>query len=143
MCTREEDLAEWEAIEKQFGELLLQRNPWAKVEYSTWAFSDWDLLLTKQDESQISFEVKFDRMSSVTGNIAIEISCNGHPSWIMNSSADYFIYYFDSTFYSIARDDLIYAIRDRQTIFWWDWYRAELVLVPKETFISRCAKVWH
>lgn len=143
MCTWEEDLIEWERIEHEFGELLLQRNSWATVEYSTWAFSDYDLILTKQDGNQYSFEVKFDRMCTTTGNIAIEVSCNWHPSGLWNSIADYCIYYINGIFYSINRDDLIDKVYWMKTIMGWDWYRAELVLVPKETFISRCTKVWH
>jgi len=143
MCTREEDLAEWEKIEREFGELLLQRNPWTAVEYSTWAFSDYDLILIKQDRTKYSFEVKYDRMSDITGNIAVEISCNGHPSGITISKADWFAYYFGNNYWLIKWEELRAKIREAKTIMGWDWYRAELVLIPKKTFISRCIKIWH
>lgn len=143
MCTREEDLAEWERIEKEFWELLLQRNPWATVEYSTWAFSDWDLILIKQDNVKYTFEVKYDRMSDMTGNVAVEVSCNWRPSGCNISNADYFCFYLGDSYWLTPRDRLIENIKGMKTIMWWDWYRAELVLIPKETFISRCTKVWH
>ncbi len=52
------------------------------------AFSDWDFCL--DDES---FEVKADRLAHRTGNLVIEHTCNGRPSGIRSTKAEWWCYF--------------------------------------------------
>lgn len=51
------------------------------------------------DGQRITFEVKNDLMAHKTGNVAIEYECRGRASGLATSTADYWIYKFDSTFF--------------------------------------------
>ena len=55
-------------------------------------FKPYDLLLIK-DGVSTTVEVKCDRLAINTGNIAVEVECNGIPSGVEASTADYFVYF--------------------------------------------------
>lgn len=55
-------------------------------------FLPYDLELTKGDITS-KYEVKADRMTIKTGNVAIEYECYDKPSGITTSEADYYAYF--------------------------------------------------
>lgn len=55
-------------------------------------FPYYDVELTK-DNVITKYEVKADRYTYKTGNIAIEFKCNGLPSGISKTHADYYAYF--------------------------------------------------
>ena len=55
-------------------------------------FPYYDVEITK-DNIKTKYEVKADRCAYKTANIAIEFKCNGLPSGISKTQADYYAYY--------------------------------------------------
>jgi hypothetical protein len=55
-------------------------------------FKPYDLIITKSGK-ETKIEVKSDRQAGRTGNMAIEFECNGKPSGISSTEADYYIYF--------------------------------------------------
>jgi hypothetical protein len=81
----------------------------------------WDILLRKGDK-KFYFEVKTDLWeyyNRFTGNIFIEVSCNGNPSGIMNTKSDYFCYYYPSfgELYIVKVEKLINEMRTNGGLF--------------------------
>jgi len=57
---------------------------------------DYDILTSKGDK-MVTFEIKTDEYETYkgeTGNMFLEIKCNGKDSGIRASTADYFVYYY-------------------------------------------------
>lgn len=140
MCNREKDLKEWQDIENLFVSILKQKNQWCSIEQPEWYFKDYDLKLTKANWDVFTFEIKYDRMCTSTGNVAIEVSYNSKPSGVIRSISDYIVYYIDGNFRCIKTEELRNKIKDLKTIRWWDNSLSELVLVKKDIFTSRCIK---
>lgn len=57
-------------------------------------------------ETSQKFEIKYDRVSELTGNIAIEFEYDGKPSGIKTSEADYFIFVTNRKAFIIKTDKL-------------------------------------
>lgn len=81
----------------------------------------WDIKLRK-DGIERTFEIKTDRweiFNYVTNNMFIEANCNGKPSGISATQADYFIYFFPDyeLAYMIKVDNLKKLINERGDIF--------------------------
>lgn len=86
-------------------------------------------------------EVKYDRMSDETGNIAIEKeNTDGSPSGITISKADFWIWAIDKHLYKINKTQLRNLAWNRKyrTVAGGDGLKKRLVLVPKEDFIRYC-----
>ena len=64
-------------------------------------FSDFDI-----ETKYATFEVKYDRMASKTGNVFFEIYCNGEPSGISVTKAHFFTVVVDTTAYTMPTDVL-------------------------------------
>jgi uncharacterized protein (DUF3820 family) len=82
------DLAQGHKYEKRCLDYL----DYDTVEHKQGKFSEYDLTITK-DGKKTTIEVKSDRQASQTGNLAIEYECNGKPSGINKTTADYWIYF--------------------------------------------------
>jgi len=112
------------------------------VEHDTYSFSPplykgWDVATTYQDHT-VKWEVKSDRMACRTGNVAIETQCNGVPSGITSTEADYYAYFVlqpasEATLYMIPTDHLRTMVtKDYRIVRGGDRYASEMVLVPIE-----------
>jgi len=55
-------------------------------------FPYYDIEITKDNETK-KYEVKADRYTYKTGNIAIEYKCNNNPSGISITQSDFYAYY--------------------------------------------------
>lgn len=105
--------------------------------------------------SELTVEVKFDRMGNTTWNIFIEVECNGKPSWINKyESLSVLAYGY------ICEDKLelmlinIEKLREQlytnwfREVKWWDWWRVRWVLVPikylkDNSIISKTISIWQ
>ena len=112
------------------------------VEHDTYSFSPplykgWDVATTYQDHT-VKWEVKSDRMACRTGHVAIETQCNGVPSGITSTEADYYAYFVlqptsEATLYMIPTDHLRTMVtKDYRIVRGGDRYASEMVLVPIE-----------
>jgi len=84
-----------------------------KVEFPEGKFSEYDFIL----DDKIKIEVKSDTTASRTGNLAIEYKCNGKPSGIYATEADYYIYFINyedrDEAYKIPTNELIELCKER------------------------------
>ena len=76
-------------------------------------FSDWDIKIVK-DNIEITYEIKADRLTAISNNIAIEFEHRGNKSGIAVSRAKYWIIFCvdldglgSYNIYKIPRKDLI------------------------------------
>jgi len=140
-----DDLKSWKKTEQEFAKRLidwwLNRLEFAPNEQ----FKDWDIKIEfeKLWRNIIrTFEVKDDMISEKTGNIWFEVRCNGKPSWIYSSKADYIVYRLGDKFYYQDRWELIFLLNDipHTQKLWWDWDRSLLYIVEKK-YLSDLFKV--
>ncbi len=131
------DLERWRKIEKQFAAKLFKWDV-SKIEFApNTQFKDWDLLVTFNKwwgQVTVSYEIKDDMISAQTWNVWFEVRCNGKPSGIYASKADYIVYHLGDKFYYQDRWELIYALNDiphTQTL-WWDGNKSLLYIVNKK-----------
>jgi len=130
-------LEEGEKVQNEFMNLISSVYPDVCI-YEDGKSKYADILIPS---SNTSLEVKFDVLSDVTGNLAIEYQFRGKPSGIWASSADYFV---------IAHKDNFYLF-NRLALFDWlvinkDWTKKVkggddmascLILVPKRELVNR------
>lgn len=85
----------------------------------------------------LKFEVKYDRMAVRTGNVAIEISCNGAPSGIMATEADYWLHGIPKMGMYMSDVKALRAyVQYKSPVAGGDGLRASMVLIPVSTFIE-------
>lgn len=95
----------------------------------------WDVATTYQDHT-VRWEVKSDRMACRTGNVAIETRCNGLPSGISSTEADYYAYFVlqpasEASLYMIPTEHLRTMVtKNYRMVRGGDRCASEMVLVP-------------
>lgn len=70
--------------------------PYDRFKISEGNFKDYDIRTYKKIDTKnlyTYYEVKSDKIGYKTGNICIEIKCNGKPSGLSATKADYWIYF--------------------------------------------------
>jgi hypothetical protein len=103
------DLAYGEEKELLVLERLLPKYPKAyKVEGY---HKEWDIFIPEKD---IGVEVKSDRMSKTTGNVAIEYSYGGEPSGIEATKAEWWVYITEDTLYWIKTKKIKECIKENE-----------------------------
>lgn len=133
-----EDLKLWQKVEKEFVAKLMQRDV-SKVEFSQWKFKEWDVKATFKklgQDVERTFEIKNDLVSERTWNVWFEYMCNGEPSWVYASKADYIVYKLWDTFYYLDRAKLLIWLTDveKQSVMGWDNDSSCMFLVKKDLF---------
>lgn len=134
MWNRMTDLKDWKTAEDGFLELLQKRNKWCTVSKTTWKNTDYDIELIKKDWTRITFEVKYDRLATKTGNVAFEIEYKWNPSGILTTKADYIVYLVDWIYYYTEANTLYDKIIEYEIVKWWDWYNSKLILITLQEF---------
>ena len=91
------ELAKGKRIEREFvSKMIRDELDLLKVEFApNKAFKDWDVKVVYDNdgkEVEKTYEIKSDDKSLETGNICFEYACNGEPSGIYASKADYIVY---------------------------------------------------
>lgn len=79
-----------------FGQIY-ERETLKHIKYDTYEFSigkfkEWDIKTTT-DDIDTYYEVKSELNCFKYGNILVEYSCNGNPSGIAGTTADYWVHY--------------------------------------------------
>jgi len=82
------DLAFGNIYEKKLVELIPNESYLIKEGY----FPDYDVEITNNN-IMVTYEVKADRYTYKTNNVAIEFECNNSPSGIATTTADYYAYF--------------------------------------------------
>ena len=94
-------------------------------------YSACDLIL----DNTTKVEVKSERLAGITGNIAVEYSCNGRPSGILSTEADlwghFIVYDAYEEFYLIPIQDLRNIVRNCRSVRGGDGGRSQMYLVNK------------
>ena len=126
------------AFGKEWENKLLDYIEHDTVEFSPPCCKGWDLELTYEGV-KVKYEVKSDRMACRTGNVAIEIACNGKPSGVSTTEANFYAYFIifptmSPTLYLIPTDALKELIIDNKyrRVKGGDGWRSEMILVPIE-----------
>ena len=104
-------------------------------------FPYYDVEITK-DNIKTKYEVKADRCAYKTANIAIEFKCNGLPSGISKTQADYYAYYIIKPYnlfelYIIPTQiikDKINSLEYKRTIFGGDNKSSEMYIFGLNLF---------
>lgn len=129
----EKDLKDWKAIEREFASRLMKWDV-SKIEFSQWQFPDWDLKATIKknwQEIERTYEVKDDKVSSISWNVWFEFRYNWKPSWIFTSKADIIVYHINDSFYYEDRDELIIKLCSlpKTEVKWGDNDKSDMYLV--------------
>ena len=95
-------------------------------------FKDYDIKL----DGKTTIEVKADRLAHKTGNVVIEYQCNGKPSGIESTRADFWLYFIDKTnevyrFRPTEIKEFICKLNPR-SVKGGDGYRSRMYIVPKK-----------
>ena len=105
-------------------------------------FKDYDYYIIKGDK-KICYEVKADKLSYRTGNLAIEFQCSNKPSGLTATKADYWYYFVvDSEnkyeVYKFPVNELKELVlrENCKKVNGGDGYRAKMYLLKK----SKCSK---
>jgi hypothetical protein len=108
--------------------------------YENFSFNDtsaYDILLN----GKIKIEVKADRLTYATGNLAVEYECRGKPSGISISEAHYYIFFVinrnaDDDVYIIPTEHLKQMIQGCKIVYGGDRNVSAMYLLP----IKECSK---
>ena len=130
------------ALGEQYQSKLLDLIEWDSYEMAQGRFKAWDVKIVHDGET-VTFEVKADRRAVSTKNLAIEFSCNGVPSGIASTEADYWVYFIigTNTYYLMPTNVIRRAIEQKQykrTVCGGDGNRASMYLFPLEIFAPHC-----
>lgn len=111
--------------------------PWTATLAPNKKFPDWDVSITS-GSSNITFEIKHDRWTPKTGNVAIEIARDDQPTGLYTTKADYFVIRVDDLYYGIKTEILKQYIEDNaedlRTQNVGDGYRTLCVLMPFDEY---------
>ena len=107
-------------------------------EISKGCFKPYDIKVMNGDITT-TYEIKADRMTARTGNVVIEYKCNGKPSGITSSEADYWVYFIVGTqeYIKIPTNvvrQFILEKKYKNSISGGDGYRSHMYLFPKNVF---------
>lgn len=129
------DLEYANAFERRIPDMFDNKKYW----FSPRGSKEYDVGITNQDDEDVLFEVKADRRTKDTGNIAIEFRCRGKDSGITTTRADYWVYFIDGTerCLLIPTDKLKEAIDQKKwsrTVRGGDGFAAEMYLFKESVF---------
>jgi hypothetical protein len=125
-------------IGNQYEQKYVDMIDYDSYEISKGCFKPYDIKVVNGDTT-ITYEIKADRMTAKSGNVVIEYACNGKPSGITSSEADYWIYFIVGTdeYIKIPTSDLRQLIADKKytrSLKGGDGWRSQMYLFPKTEF---------
>lgn len=132
-----QDLKFGQHYEKEFLRLMKFKN--YKHETSK-VISDYDIIVYNNDE-EIKYEIKADRLSHKTNNICIELTCNDRPSGLSITHSHYWGYFVLKN-YGKEYDLYIIPTQDIKDLIYSNNFRTirggdkqnELILIPLQYF---------
>lgn len=125
----DKDLFEGTELEREFVKKMLK--PWiVKVEFG-YMNPDRDVRLTDKDWKAKTYEIK--KNSSDT-HVAFEYMYNNKPSWVLNTKADYIVYYYQDKFHRQTRWKFLERFMDlhKWKTSWWDKEQSDLYVMERE-----------
>lgn len=125
----DKDLFEGTELEREFVKKMLK--PWiVKVEFG-YMNHDRDVRLTDKDWKAKTYEIK--KNSSDT-HVAFEYMYNNKPSWVLNTKADYIVYYYQDKFHRQTRWKFLERFMDlhKWKTSWWDKEQSDLYVMERE-----------
>jgi hypothetical protein len=125
-------------IGNQYEKKYVDMIDYDSYEISKGCFKPYDIKVVNGDITT-TYEIKADRMTAKTGNVVIEYACNGKPSGITSSEADYWVYFIVGTdeYIKISTADLRQLITDKKytrSLKGGDGWRSQMYLFPKTVF---------
>ncbi len=115
------------------------------LEYDTYKimegnFKPYDIRIWKNHELT-KYEIKCDRLSIKTGNLAIEYECNNKPSGITSTEADNYLYFIikpndEYDLYNVPVGYLKNMCKDCRSVKGGDGYRSKMYLLKKEKLLN-------
>lgn len=133
----DKDLFEWTDLEREFVKKMLK--PWiVKVEFG-YMNPDRDVRLTDKDWKAKTYEIK--KNSSDT-HVAFEYMYNNKPSWVLNTKADYIVYYYQDKFHRQTRWKFLERFIDshKWKTSWWDKEQSDLYVM--ESAVADMLREW-
>lgn len=134
----EQDLKLWKKAEREFAIKLLQWDV-RKLEIvpDNVQFKDYDIKATinkNGKDVEATYEVKTDTIFNNTGDVCFEVECNGVPSGVYSSKADYIVYSLWDKFYYQNRGKLLLELNriPHEEKIWGDGNRCKLYIVKWE-----------
>lgn len=134
----EEDLQLWKKAEREFATKLLQWDV-RKLEIvpDDVQFKEYDIKATinkNGKDVEATYEIKTDTVFNRTGDVCFEVSCNGVPSGVYSSKADYIVYLLGWEFYYQDRGRLLLMLNTvpHEEKVGWDGGRCTLYIVKWE-----------
>lgn len=122
------------AFGNKYEKLALSYLEYDNVKHMEGNFKEYDFIITRHD-IEYKVEVKSDRLSAKTCNLAIEYECSNKPSGINATTANFWMYFivYDNKeeCYKIPVDELKEIIKDCKTVAGGDGYRARMYLLNK------------
>lgn len=151
-ATFETDLKEAHIIENKLGQMFSTKHDCiVETSQDKGSFSEYDVKIFFKDKSEeITFEVKQDKMTLITQNIAVEYqrtlaSGEIRPTCISISKADVWAYWVQNTFWLIDRIALQKMIKDKKYKMIkynaGDGGRASIYLFDKNVFFKHATNI--
>lgn len=84
---------------------------WTPTLAPNYKFPDYDVSISS-GSSTITFEIKTDRWTPKTNNVAIEIGRDGEPTGLQTTKADYFVIRVKDIYYGVKTSTLKQYIED-------------------------------
>uniref|UniRef100_A0AAU7N493 Uncharacterized protein n=1 Tax=Nitrosopumivirus cobalaminus TaxID=3158414 RepID=A0AAU7N493_9VIRU len=133
--TFEDDLSFGEKIEREFLEIMLDHLEVEGIKVAGY-HSAYDI----ESSDGVKYEIKSDRKCALTGNVFVEISCNGEASGLFVTEADKIVYYLNNEWVFITPNSLHNLIADEEPRYWKGkpdgGSVVEGYIIPYETFIE-------
>jgi hypothetical protein len=127
--------------EHELARLLIAKHPHIKIKFNNIS-KDYKQLRKYDFEifnngTVTQIEVKHDLKAPFTGNVAVEIDC------VIKSTAEWFCYKIDKTFYYVSRYQLYEFIRNKQGRFTWACENGKnyILLVKMNDFLKHAIQV--
>ena len=125
----DKDLFNWTKTEIEFVKRMLK--PWiVKVEFG-WKNPDRDVRLTDENWKSKTYEIK---NNSSDTHVAFEYAYRWQPSWVLNSKADFIVYYYQDKFHWQTRWKFLEQFMDlhKWKTSWWDNNQSDLYVMEKD-----------
>lgn len=143
-----EDLLNGQLVEKELIKILQSRgNTLLEHTINNGCDTRYDIKIESKSKKVLTIEVKDDKMSEFTGNLAIEFQCNKKPSGISVSEADYYAIKttinnkgVKETMFILIRTQILkqfIANNNCRVVSGGDWYRNKMYLVDRSKLLSQ------
>jgi hypothetical protein len=104
------DLKEALVIEEQVAQQIIENKNYTRVHHDTYN-KGYDLHFTRPNQDDLFIEVKHDKMTQLTGNIAIEVSSRGELSGLSTTTSQFWVIVVNNVMWIIPVEKLRYLVK--------------------------------